>query len=75
MSNPRFLNPKLRIFLCFAGAAAMAAVLYPAMGGDFLADRSNILRAAVFFGFLFFLIKDIVGLFGSDTRKDASSGE
>jgi hypothetical protein len=58
MSRSQFLNPTVRILLCVTGAAIMAATLYPSIGGDFFADRANILRVLFFFGFLFFLMKE-----------------
>jgi hypothetical protein len=62
MTGPHFLNYKLRILLCLIGTGVMGAILYPALGADFLADPANVLRLLVFSAFIFFLVKDVLGL-------------
>ena len=62
MAGLKFLNPMLKVVLCALGMAVMGYFIYESILSGSLDDRMTIVRALVFVGFMYLLLKSAAEL-------------
>jgi hypothetical protein len=64
MLGKEFLNPTLKIILCLAGMVVMGYYLNDAIQTETFSDKLTIVRALVFLGFSFLLVRSVKDMIG-----------
>lgn len=62
MAGMKFLNPALKVLICALGMTIMGYFLYESLSTGALYDGMTIVRALVFIGFTYLLVKSVADL-------------
>jgi hypothetical protein len=68
MAGLKFLNPVLKVILCALGMVIIGYFLYESISTGTLNDRMTMLRALVFLGFTYLMIKSALELIDHKKR-------